>query len=302
MHRDEVVYTLMVVPDANSPTCSWQLPLRWVRLAGFTLTVLACFILLLAFDYQQARVATKQLDQLSSDFREQEQQLLVVARQAEALEKDIVAIRELDQTVRDMMQLSAKDSEVEEAGTTAQLMAAQTYLVNRGGLAATILNAQRGLQNVSQSIPESKETLETLAQDITKQQAKERATPSTWPTSGRITSPYGYRISPFGYSRQFHSGLDIGAKRGTAIYATADGKVSFAGYQGGYGYVVYINHGYGFTTVYAHMSKLGAKSGQSVNRGDLIGYVGSSGRSTGPHLHYEVHIDGSTVNPRPYMK
>lgn len=301
--EEEQLYTLMVIPHANSPTLSCQFPLKLVKAAGLFLSVLACFGLVFAFNYQQAQIAAQEFKLLATEFQEQQQQILVIAKQAEELENDIAAIKELDETVRDMMKLSSPKNDTEQPTSSAsdQLAATRLPTPSRGGLAATILRTEKDLQSVRESIPESKDALQNLTVDIASQQAKDRATPSIWPTSGRITSSYGYRISPFGYSRQFHSGIDIGASRGTPIYATADGSVRFCGYQSGYGYVVHLSHGYGYTTVYAHMSKIAARSGQSVQRGDLIGYVGSSGRSTGPHLHYEVRVNGNTVNPWPYM-
>lgn len=298
---EEQMYTLMVIPHANSPTLSWQFPLKWIRVVGLSLSILACFSLVLAFNYQQAKSAANELKTLACEYQEQQQQFLVIAKQAAELENDIAAIRELDETVRGMMKLSPKQSNLEASSTSEQPLATRLSTASRGGLAATILRTEIGLQSVRELLPDSKDVLQSLTKDIASQQAKERSTPSIWPVGGRITSSYGYRLSPFGYGRQFHSGIDIGAKRGTPIYATADGTVKFAGYQSGYGYVVHISHGYGYTTVYAHMSKLASRSGQSVKRGEVVGYVGSSGRSTGPHLHYEVRVNGNTVDPWPYM-
>ena len=118
----------------------------------------------------------------------------------------------------------------------------------------------------------------------------------------RITSWFGKRIHPkLGYSR-IHSGIDLRANVGTKVVATAEGTVTFAGYKSGYGYTVIINHGYGYETLYAHNSKLVAKVGDKVKRGELISYSGNSGTSTGPHLHYEVRVDGKPVNPAWFLK
>ncbi len=298
---EDQFYTLMVIPHADSPTISCRIPLKWIRVVGLSLSILACFCFCFTFNYQRARMAAQELKLLSEEYQEQQQVFLAIAKQAEELENDIAAIRELDETVRDMMKLKPKQSAEETSSTDEKAAALRVPTPSRGGLAATILRTELGLQSVREALPDSKDALESLTKDITAQQAKERATPSGWPTSGRITSSYGYRLSPFGYGRQFHSGIDIGASRGTRIYATADGTVKFAGFQGGYGYVVYLSHGYGYTTVYAHMSKIAVRAGQKVTRGQVIGYVGSSGWSTGPHLHYEVRVNGSPVNPWPYM-
>jgi murein DD-endopeptidase MepM/ murein hydrolase activator NlpD len=132
------------------------------------------------------------------------------------------------------------------------------------------------------------------------------ATPSIQPVSNknldRIASGFGYRIDPVYKDRRLHPGLDFTAPSGTPIYATADGTVSDAGFNtGGYGNRVMINHGFGYQTLYGHMSKIKARVGEKVKRGEVIGYVGSTGKSTGPHCHYEVHRSGRQVDPIYYF-
>jgi murein DD-endopeptidase MepM/ murein hydrolase activator NlpD len=120
--------------------------------------------------------------------------------------------------------------------------------------------------------------------------------PVGWPTSGIVTSEFGPR------GRGFHAGIDIANVIGTPIYATGDGVVTFKGYVGAMGKEVEINHGTEFTTVYGHMSRYAVEAGDRVERGDVIGYIGNTGRTTGPHLHYEVRVNGVPVNPRPYIE
>jgi murein DD-endopeptidase MepM/ murein hydrolase activator NlpD len=133
-------------------------------------------------------------------------------------------------------------------------------------------------------------------------QIKLASTPSGWPVRGYITDGFGNRRNPFGgASYENHAGLDIATNYGTAIEATADGRVIFAGMYGGYGNVVVIDHGYGVTTRYGHMSQINVKMGQAVTRGKMIGAVGSTGRSTAPHCHYEVRLHDRPVNPLNYI-
>ncbi len=121
------------------------------------------------------------------------------------------------------------------------------------------------------------------------------------PVWGRITSRYGYRIDPFTGKYEFHQGVDIKAPYGTRVRATADGKVIYAGWKSGYGKVVILRHAYGFRTMYAHLSRVKVRAGQWVRSGDVVGYVGSTGRSTGPHVHYEVWRYSKRENPIKYM-
>ena len=116
----------------------------------------------------------------------------------------------------------------------------------------------------------------------------------------KTASGYGMRIDPIYKTSKFHEGMDFSASTGTPIYATGNGTVTKAGWQSGYGRVVVINHGYGYETLYAHMNKIDVRKGQKVVRGEVIGEVGNTGKSTGPHLHYEVHVKGRVVNPVNY--
>lgn len=128
-------------------------------------------------------------------------------------------------------------------------------------------------------------------------------TPTVWPVEGKLESGFGGRRNPFGGgSYEFHSGQDIDAVWGAPVIAGASGKVMFVGWQNGYGQLVVIDHGGGLTTRYGHLSAIAASIGQTIQRGELLGKVGSTGRSTGPHLHYEVRINDEPVNPLPYLR
>lgn len=129
-----------------------------------------------------------------------------------------------------------------------------------------------------------------------------KAMPKGWPAQGSITSPFGYRIHPITLSYEYHSGVDISAPPGDPIIASAEGIVRHAGWQQGYGLSVLIDHGFGYSTLYGHMSEIKVKEGDTLSRGDLIGKVGSTGTSTGPHLHYEVWEYGAPINPIKYME
>src|ERR1700756_2716861 len=131
---------------------------------------------------------------------------------------------------------------------------------------------------------------------------KANSAPNLWPVEGQVTGSFGERIDPFNGEGAFHSGVDIGSSYGHPIVAPADGVVTFADFMGGYGKAIVINHGNGISTRYGHLSGYAVTSGQKVQRGDVIGYVGESGRSTGPHLHYEVRINDTPVNPYKYLR
>lgn len=122
-----------------------------------------------------------------------------------------------------------------------------------------------------------------------------------WPVSGEITSPYGYRTHPIWGTTIYHSGIDIGVDEGTPVHAADGGTVAWSGWMGGYGYAVVIDHGNGMSTLYGHNSELAVSEGQDVGKGQVIAYAGSTGNSTGPHVHFEVRISGDPVDPMGYL-
>jgi len=126
--------------------------------------------------------------------------------------------------------------------------------------------------------------------------------PNLWPVEGAVTGSFGERIDPFNGEGAFHRGVDISANYGQPVIAPADGVVAFADFMGGYGRAIELDHGHGMTTRYGHLASYAVVPGQYVRRGDTIGYVGSSGRSTAPHLHYEVRINDTPVNPHKFLR
>lgn len=139
--------------------------------------------------------------------------------------------------------------------------------------------------------------LDLVRNGVERRQALAAATPSIWPVIGWLSSPFGNRRDPFTGGPDFHPGLDISADYGEPVHATADGIVAVAAQSGNYGNLVEVDHGFGITTRYGHLSRFAVISGQTVHRDDVIGYVGSTGRSTSAHLHYEILLNGKLTNP-----
>jgi murein DD-endopeptidase MepM/ murein hydrolase activator NlpD len=143
--------------------------------------------------------------------------------------------------------------------------------------------------------------LDIMRNGVQRRQALAGATPSLWPVAGWLSSSYGNRRDPFTGGADFHPGLDISADYGQPIHATADGTITSAGTSGAYGNLVVIDHGAGLATAYGHNSSIAAGSGSSVSQGQTIAYAGSTGHSTGPHVHFEVRVNGSAVDPLGYL-
>ena len=169
--------------------------------------------------------------------------------------------------------------------------------IGRGGP-----NSETKISDVENMTSALESDLRNIKDVFDRTQIKLASTPSGWPVRGYITDGFGTRRNPFdGAGYEPHAGLDIATNYGSIIEATADGRVIFAGAFGGYGNIVVIDHGYGITTRYGHMSQINVRMGQYVTRGKIVGAVGSTGRSTGPHCHYEVRLHDRAVNPLSYI-
>jgi murein DD-endopeptidase MepM/ murein hydrolase activator NlpD len=157
------------------------------------------------------------------------------------------------------------------------------------------------LNRLGEAVKEQTQRLTALERLMTRAGKAVAALPSRWPVRGAVNSEFGTRNSPWTSGIEFHSGLDIRAERGTAIYAPANGSVVLAGNHQEYGNAIILDHGQDVRSLYGHLSRLNVQPGQRVERGGLIGWTGNTGRSSGPHLHYEILVRGQAVNPRAYL-
>jgi len=157
------------------------------------------------------------------------------------------------------------------------------------------------LKDLQKDLVSTTNTIRTVKNFIDVRSKVIKDTPSIVSNHGHITSLFGWRRSPFGHGRDFHTGIDIAAGSGTVIRATAPGKVMSAGWGGGYGNMIRVRHKYGFLTIYGHCKAVAVRPGQMVKKGQVIGYVGMTGNATGNHCHYEIRLGGIPINPYPYM-
>ncbi|MDQ7031511.1 MAG: M23 family metallopeptidase [Desulfonauticus sp.] len=238
--------------------------------------------------------------QATSRLEKQNQQLLAFAQKIKQLQHNLTKMAELDRRIRLMMNIEGNNNLLESIGGTPENSVTLNYIpaYRQEALARKLHNFLKQLNIQAQLEKIRQKQLLTLLKD---KQAILASTPSIWPAQGWVSSGFGYRISPFTGQREFHKGLDISGPVGTPIIAPANGEVIFVGHNGGYGLSIVINHGNGITTRYAHLQKSLVKKGDKVKRGEIIAYMGNSGRSTGPHLHYEVRINGLPVNPLKYI-
>lgn len=215
-----------------------------------------------------------------------------------ALKKYVEYLGTLDAKVRKTLGVSGSTTSL---ASILKSTATPTLSVNRG-LASGATQLAASTAQVQAQAQATEKNLIILQDAASKYNTLLAQTPSIWPLYGLITSSYGWRSNPFGGSGgEFHDGVDIAAPYGTAIRATADGKVEQAGWNGSYGISVTIYHRDGIETLYGHMSRTIVSVGQTVKKGQVIGYEGETGRATGPHVHYQVDVNGSSVNPMTYL-
>ncbi len=277
-----------------------ETPLRvkLLRIFGFLAAALvtAGLISYVAFQFigsPKEKILQQQNENLKDNYRDIKDRLQSVQQQMQELEKrDNDVYRAIFEATP--IPDSARAKELEN-----KLEIATVEKMKDNQLASSILTT---LNNLSNRIAVQQKSYDEVDGLVKNKEQLLLHTPAIQPVSNkdlnRIASGYGYRIDPVYKTTKFHAGLDFSAPQGTPIYATADGKVTTAGNMGnGYGNHVIINHGYGYETLFGHMVRVKARNGQMVKRGEVIGWVGSTGKSTGPHCHYEVHKNGEKINP-----
>lgn len=266
---------------------------------GFTaglliLALIACNVWLWRA-WLQARHLDENLNNAQRVIEEQRRQIVNLAGRITGVSQDLQRVQRFDSKLR-MMNMEKDPAEV--GGAPGDF--SRAYLpLHRQELAA------RKMQDFLSHLSESVRLEEVRQQDLLRALRENRdalaSMPSIWPVVGFISSSFGGRSSPFGGGGQFHKGLDISNRMGTPVLAPAQGAVILAARDGAYGNSVEINHGGGIVTKYGHMQRWAVQPGQWVKRGEIIGYIGMSGRTTGPHLHYEVRLNGVPVNPMRYI-
>ncbi|CEP67722.1 Duplicated hybrid motif [Moorella glycerini] len=292
--RRDRYFTLMLVPEGRREVYRYLLP-AWFFQVAVVMAILLIIALITAAGavyYLHKRVAElRVIDQINAT---QAAQIMQLEEQARALQEKIHGIDELDARVRSLLGLGqgggGRPSEASRGGRLRPREQEQT------------LNQVRSILNsVARDTPRQEVKLKELAREMEQHLAYLAALPSHWPVRGPISSPFGYRDSPFGRREEFHEGIDIAAAYGAEVQAAGNGRVVFAGWMPVYGRAIIIDHGYGLTSMYGHNSELLVKTGEQVVRGQPIARVGSSGRSTGPHLHFQVKLNDQLQDPLKYL-
>ncbi len=314
--------TLMIVPDANQSVMRFRISEPILILIPIILIAMVSTSFILYIIHvnnvgmtdtlkQQLKGKEEQFNSTVSEKNESIEQLQNQVVGLSEYAKEIeVKMEELKKFKEEMEALTGADLEDKKSESTVEISSIDDKGVGGEDRSVTDEDFYDLAQDVESNFSSLDEEMRQLITGLadTKLKLEERhhllsITPTIWPTDARrITSEYGIRKDPFTFRRSFHSGIDMSGDTGDPVYATADGVIVDASYDSRRGNNITINHTQGIKTIYMHLSKLLVKKGDSVKKGQKIGLLGSTGRSTGPHLHYEVLKNGNTVNPKPYIR
>lgn len=299
----EKTYSIIIVSDAISTNKEFVVSSKLIRNSILAFLVLMIIFGFMIFDYLTISFDKEKMKSLETDNIQKEETIERLSSKIKDIDEQLARMSEYTQRILVAVGLTSPNalkkvgsggpeqignisSDIEMSGDSLNLSpdTPKTDLVGQVNQAGEI----------SERIEKS---LKFVQDHINDQKIRLAHTPSLWPTRGYLTDPYGHRRNPITGKKQFHYGQDISTQLGNPVIATADGYILIAEYQGMLGNLIHIDHGFGYQTRYGHLSKFNVKEGDRVKRGQVIGYVGSTGRSTAPHLHYEVIYQGKRINP-----
>jgi murein DD-endopeptidase MepM/ murein hydrolase activator NlpD len=294
--------TIVFLPDRSHKVRQFKMPRSVFIFFGLVLLTGILSLAWMVRDYLRVKSQVPALANLQKENRSQKGQLASLAQKIDQISRKMIELKEFDHKLKVMVNLETDEE--------------PSNFLGIGGSDPSILNPDYSVEEAHQKLVrlmhKSVDNLDTeialqinekveLSGFLEEQKSMLACTPSIWPAKGWVSSRFGYRTSPFTGKKEFHRGLDISARQDTPIIAPADGIVASAGKDYGYGNVLTLQHGHGLKSRYAHLSKMLVRQGQSVKRGQEIALMGNTGRTTGTHLHYEVHLNGVAVNPINYI-
>jgi len=302
--------TLMFIPESQSDVRSFRMPVWFPGFVTISIILLvvasaACFSLLSSLKLQYD-ISRKEIGQLTAINSSQKVEIEKLQKNSLEVQQQLEENSKLLEDLKRAVGISPaeEDTSVEQEPVSAAESPSVTLLKESAPIDMSVRldGIEADFASLSEKIAAQKKTINDSLAPIKKQLAYLMAKPSIMPVAASITAGFGYRKNPFtSRGSEFHKGIDFAASYGQKAVATGDGIVVFSGWNSGYGKMVIISHGYGISTVYAHNSKLLVKQGDKVKKGQAVSAVGNTGRSTGTHLHYEVRLNGKSVNPSKYF-
>lgn len=291
-------FTFVVIPHSGKGTRQFKFN-KVMLYAILGISTIICFTLVvlvisLANTNYALHTSLDNVYQLEKLSNQQKQEIDDLKNRTSTINQKLTALGELEEKVRSMVGLKMP-AQAASPTTTSRSFDRSAYGTDADELIAE--DSDANLEVLAAEMDSKIDNFSDLITDVDDQLKALEARPDLVPTNGKVTSKFGYRTSPFTGKRQFHQGIDIANDKGTPIYAAGTGIVTFSGWNAGYGKTVIISHGNGYRSVYAHNNENLVEAGKKVKKGDIIAKMGSTGKSTGPHLHFEIHSRGEQINP-----
>jgi murein DD-endopeptidase MepM/ murein hydrolase activator NlpD len=295
------VFTVIVVSDHSQGIRKFRVPRRWLKNAAYVGAAILLVALVTVGHYFALLGASSENAVLKEENAQLRSQILLVQEKVAHISATLDRVERFDAKLRTAV-TQLQDPERNLAIGPVGDADASAAIPGPAPAAEANLSALPGkLASLQTEAARQEQSLRELQEYFDDQRSLLASTPSIWPTRGWVTSDFGTRIDPYTADRKMHQGMDIATPHGQVVYTPSDGTVVFIGTEGGYGKVLVVDHGYGVKTRYGHLSEIHVRLGERVSRGDKVASVGNTGRSTGPHLHYEVRVNGIPENPRKFI-
>ncbi len=299
-------YSVIIVSDASTESKEFFISSKLFR---NSIVAVSLFIILfgyIIFDYLTISIDRSKMEKLESEAVQKNKIITQLTRNVDKTEKSLMKMKDFKKKILIAAGLTSPNAlkEIGSGGGPIINVSPDVELMQNRSTLNPALKKNNIIEQAGKDLRDAKKiesTLKFVEDVISKQKVRLASTPSIWPTNGYLSNSFGSRIHPFTGKRSFHYGQDIATQSGNRVVAPANGVVLIAEYRDFYGRMIIIDHNFGYTTRYGHLSAFNVKEGQRVKRGQVIGYVGSTGRSTGPHLHYEVRFMGKAMNPMNFI-
>ncbi|MCT2536962.1 peptidoglycan DD-metalloendopeptidase family protein [Aquibacillus koreensis] len=312
MSKRKKSLTLLVMSDANKRVIQLKIPKLTVVFLPILFISLTTFLYFSQTSLKQTtdenRLLSQKLDAMNTQLVDVENQVVNYQSEAESLDKEVNRLAELEEELTSMITSLDPDqiNDTNESEPSGGIEIIADKPVQHDVVHTSTTQAQDTLlhkyDKLNSTVSELITAYHSSIQNYNANNEKLKFTPTYWPAdTERITSEFGNRLDPFTRNQAIHTGIDLAGPYRTEIYAAGDGQVTLANRDGGYGNSVKIKHGTGLETRYGHMAEIVVEKGDQVKKGEIIGYMGSTGRSTGVHLHYEIIENGEPIDPFPYM-
>ncbi len=294
-------FTLMIIPNRKSGVKKISVPKVAIRNIAIGAVVFILLALFIVYDYTSIKRDRVEMSRLRDLTKVQQQQLRELGAKIDEFSDRMEELRQTDKKIRILAYETNRERKLPLGVGGSDKDTRIKDLLERDQ-SVLIEGMRKNIEKLKNEANEREKSFNELLAFLNEQKSILASTPSLWPVQGWVTSGFGSRRSPFGSGIEFHKGIDISTRYGKAIVAPADGFVVRSGYEPMDGNAVRIEHGHGFSTAYLHLSKIAIAQGERIKKGQVIGYVGDSGRSTGPHLHYSVYVNNVPVNPVKYLR